>query len=68
MMEDNPRLGEALKRLAANGDFTLALTELKKIYTDQLVSTAPDEQTIREECYTKIMCYDDLQTWVSNYG
>lgn len=58
----------ALKRLASNNDLNLVLTELKNQYIQTLTSTAPDERNLREECYVKIMCYDDLQTWVDNHG
>lgn len=65
-MELDQKTQKAVSRLASNSDLSLVLTALKNQYTDMLLSTAPDEQQLREECYTKISCYSDLYDWVQN--
>lgn len=62
------QVDQALKRLSKSADLKTVLTALQTEYIQVLISTSPAERDKREECYTKIMTLDDLQTWVDNYG
>ncbi len=65
---DNQQLQRAAQRLNTGGDLKLVLTTLNNEYIQQLRSSHPDEQVLREELYHKMSSFDDLLKWVETYG
>lgn len=58
-------VSQATARLVSNPDLNIVLTWIKKDYILRLVNTAPDEQQLREECYSKHMALEDFELWVN---
>jgi hypothetical protein len=59
---------ETCQQLLRNDALRRALTELEKSYMVELVTSAPEETTLREQMYHKINAGRELLLMVENYG